>query len=115
MRRLAARGAFGYNLRLARDRQSVTRHRRRKHSQIRAGVAQLVEQRIRNAKVEGSTPSTGTIKTCARYVLSPMSGCSSGRYPSALLCALATAVASAGATSSTLIIYLPSTLPVLHR
>ena len=27
-----------------------------------AGVAQLVEQRIRNAKVEGSTPSTGTIK-----------------------------------------------------
>ena len=25
-----------------------------------AGVAQLVEQRIRNAKVEGSTPSTGT-------------------------------------------------------
>jgi hypothetical protein len=28
-----------------------------------AGVAQLVEQRIRNAKVEGSTPSTGTIKT----------------------------------------------------
>jgi hypothetical protein len=30
-----------------------------------AGVAQLVEQRIRNAKVEGSTPSTGTIKTKA--------------------------------------------------
>ena len=28
-----------------------------------AGVAQLVEQRIRNAKVEGSTPSTGTMKT----------------------------------------------------
>ncbi len=27
---------------------------------IRAGVAQLVEQRIRNAKVEGSTPFTGT-------------------------------------------------------
>jgi hypothetical protein len=27
-----------------------------------AGVAQLVEQRIRNAKVEGSTPSTGTNK-----------------------------------------------------
>jgi hypothetical protein len=26
-----------------------------------AGVAQLVEQRIRNAKVEGSTPFTGTI------------------------------------------------------
>ncbi len=26
----------------------------------RAGVAQLVEQRIRNAKVEGSTPFTGT-------------------------------------------------------
>jgi hypothetical protein len=25
-----------------------------------AGVAQLVEQRIRNAKVEGSTPFTGT-------------------------------------------------------
>ena len=25
-----------------------------------AGVAQLVEQRIRNAKVGGSTPSTGT-------------------------------------------------------
>ena len=33
---------IGYNLRLP------------------AGVAQLVEQRIRNAKVEGSTPSTGT-------------------------------------------------------
>ena len=30
---------------------------------LRAGVAQLVEQRIRNAKVEGSTPSTGTIKS----------------------------------------------------
>ena len=28
---------------------------------LRAGVAQLVEQRIRNAKVGGSTPSTGTI------------------------------------------------------
>ena len=28
-----------------------------------AGVAQSVEQRIRNAKVEGSTPSTGTNKT----------------------------------------------------
>ena len=28
-----------------------------------AGVAQLVEQRIRNAKVEGSTPSTGTTKS----------------------------------------------------
>jgi hypothetical protein len=27
---------------------------------FRAGVAQLVEQRIRNAKVEGSTPSAGT-------------------------------------------------------
>ena len=27
-----------------------------------AGVAQLVEQRIRNAKVEGSIPFTGTIK-----------------------------------------------------
>ena len=26
-----------------------------------AGVAQLVEQRIRNAKVEGSIPFTGTI------------------------------------------------------
>ncbi len=26
-----------------------------------AGVAQLVEQRIRNAKVGGSTPLTGTI------------------------------------------------------
>jgi hypothetical protein len=36
-------GAFGYNF------------------WLRAGVAQLVEQRIRNAKVEGSTPSTGTI------------------------------------------------------
>jgi hypothetical protein len=34
--------AFGYNFALP------------------AGVAQLVEQRIRNAKVEGSTPSTGT-------------------------------------------------------
>jgi hypothetical protein len=30
------------------------------NSPLRAGVAQLVEQRIRNAKVEGSTPSTGT-------------------------------------------------------
>ena len=27
-----------------------------------AGVAQLVEQRIRNAKVEGSIPFTGTTK-----------------------------------------------------
>ena len=27
---------------------------------LQAGVAQLVEQRIRNAKVEGSTPFTGT-------------------------------------------------------
>jgi hypothetical protein len=32
------------------------------NSPLRAGVAQLVEQRIRNAKVEGSTPSTGTNK-----------------------------------------------------
>jgi hypothetical protein len=30
--------------------------------QIRAGVAQLVEQRIRNAKVTSSTPVTGTKK-----------------------------------------------------
>ena len=29
-------------------------------SSLQAGVAQLVEQRIRNAKVEGSTPFTGT-------------------------------------------------------
>ncbi len=31
------------------------------HYQKYAGVAQLVEQRIRNAKVGGSTPLTGTI------------------------------------------------------
>ena len=35
-----------------------------------AGVAQLVEQRIRNAKVEGSTPSTGTIRRPSISVLS---------------------------------------------
>ncbi|MFM1827672.1 MAG: hypothetical protein RLY67_1053, partial [Pseudomonadota bacterium] len=29
--------------------------------EIHAGVAQMVEQRIRNAKVEGSIPFTGTI------------------------------------------------------
>ena len=28
---------------------------------LRAGIAQLVEQRIRNAKVAGSTPVSGTI------------------------------------------------------
>ena len=28
---------------------------------LRAGIAQLVEQRIRNAKVGGSTPLAGTI------------------------------------------------------
>lgn len=31
-------------------------------SRLYAGVAQLVEQRIRNAKVVGSTPIIGTIK-----------------------------------------------------
>ena len=30
-------------------------------SKITAGIAQLVEQRIRNAKVGGSTPLAGTI------------------------------------------------------
>jgi hypothetical protein len=36
---------------------------------LRAGVAQLVEQRIRNAKVGGSTPSTGTTgKKSARAI-----------------------------------------------
>lgn len=30
--------------------------------EVVAGVAQLVEQRIRNAKVVGSTPIIGTIK-----------------------------------------------------
>ena len=30
---------------------------------VRAGIAQLVEQRIRNAKVGGSTPLSGTKKT----------------------------------------------------
>ena len=34
-----------------------------------AGVAQLVEQRIRNAKVEGSTPSTGTIELADRSTI----------------------------------------------
>ena len=33
-----------------------------------AGVAQLVEQRIRNAKVEGSTPSTGTLRMPRRML-----------------------------------------------
>ena len=31
------------------------------HASAQAGVAQLVEQRIRNAKVGGSTPLSGTI------------------------------------------------------
>ena len=30
------------------------------HASAQAGVAQLVEQRIRNAKVGGSTPLSGT-------------------------------------------------------
>jgi hypothetical protein len=36
-----------------------------------AGVAQLVEQRIRNAKVEGSTPFTGTIFTLTTFFVIP--------------------------------------------
>jgi hypothetical protein len=37
-----------------------------------AGVAQLVEQRIRNAKVEGSTPSTGTLPIPRRMLRKPL-------------------------------------------
>ena len=33
------------------------------HASAQAGVAQLVEQRIRNAKVGGSTPLSGTTVT----------------------------------------------------
>ena len=40
----------------------VTVHRTEKKSDnVFAGIAQLVEQRIRNAKVVGSTPIIGTI------------------------------------------------------
>ena len=35
-------------------------HRRRNMRPMHAGIAQLVEQRIRNAKVGGSTPLAGT-------------------------------------------------------
>ena len=36
-----------------------------------AGVAQLVEQRIRNAKVVGSTPIIGTISTSPNVRIHP--------------------------------------------
>lgn len=38
-------------------------------SRLYAGVAQLVEQRIRNAKVVGSTPIIGTIKSISYEIL----------------------------------------------
>ena len=37
--------------------------------EVVAGVAQLVEQRIRNAKVGGSIPLTGTIKSSISALL----------------------------------------------
>jgi hypothetical protein len=58
---LATGTQIGYNFALARvSTKAIPRNLPFKPS---AGVAQLVEQRIRNAKVEGSTPSTGTIRT----------------------------------------------------
>ena len=48
------------------------------HASAQAGVAQLVEQRIRNAKVGGSTPLSGT--TYLRLYLSPL------RFPAVILC-----------------------------
>ena len=52
-----------------------------------AGVAQLVEQRIRNAKVVGSIPISGTIPIASPYVfpynLRPLSeACGAGFLPS---------------------------------
>jgi hypothetical protein len=41
-----------------------------------AGVAQLVEQRIRNAKVEGSTPSTGILRITQRMLRKSLLGSS---------------------------------------
>jgi hypothetical protein len=52
---------LGYNFTLARAGATIVP--RLDPLDASAGVAQLVEQRIRNAKVEGSTPSTGTIRT----------------------------------------------------
>jgi hypothetical protein len=64
---LAAGAGISYNFALCREAtNTVPRIEAFKAS---AGVAQLVEQRIRNAKVEGSTPSTGTkqSKACRGY------------------------------------------------
>ena len=45
--------------------QQAGRSGRAQQPASRAGIAQLVEQRIRNAKVVGSTPISGTMLRCS--------------------------------------------------
>ena len=48
---------------------------------MHAGIAQLVEQRIRNAKVVGSTPIAGTRDSRKAPANTYLQGLFSGRYP----------------------------------